>query len=182
MNDIMEGFNERWQQAQSFWRGLSRREQQLCMVAGAFVIVWCIWQGILNPLSERQLAAERKLLASQKLLASIREQASEIVRLRQGQPDKGRYLVLPLDQMVNKTAKDFDLRITGVRTVRDSLQVDLDTVGFDRLLAWLVKLQQQGGVEIRELEVEAAEKPGHVIVKALRIQRAFSSETAFSKS
>ncbi|WP_448218714.1 type II secretion system protein GspM [Endozoicomonas sp. 2B-B] len=182
MNNIVESFNEGWQQAQSYWRGLSRREQQLCTVAGAFIIVWSIWQGILNPLSERQLAAERKLVASQKLLASVEKQANEIVILRQGRPDKSRYLVLPLDQLVNRTAKDFDLRITGVRTVRDSLQVDLDTVGFDRLLAWLVNLQQQGGVEIRELEVEAAEKPGHVIVKALRMERAFSAETAFSES
>ncbi len=121
MNNIVEGFNERWRQIQSYWRGLSRREQQLCMVAGALVSVWVVWQGIFNPLSERQLAAEQKLAASQKLLASIQEQASEIASLRQGQPDRTRYLVLPLDQMVNSTAKDFDLRITGVRTVRDTL-------------------------------------------------------------
>lgn len=180
MNNIVEGFNERWRQIQSYWRGLSRREQQLCMVAGALVSVWIIWQGILNPLSERQLAAEQKLAASQKLLASIQQQANEIVSLRQGQPDRTRYLVLPLDQMVSSSAKDFDLHITGVRTVRDTLQVDLDTVGFDRLLAWLVKLEQQGGVEIRELNVEVAEKPGHVNVNALRIARAFSLEKAFS--
>ncbi|KEQ18477.1 type II secretion system protein GspM [Endozoicomonas numazuensis] len=174
MSGILGYLNGLWQQVQSYWNGLSRREQQLCMVGSAAIIVWIIWQGILNPLAERQLAAERKLVASQKLLLSIQEQASEIVNLRQGQPDKTRYLVLPLDQMVNRTARDFDLRITGVRSVRDSLQVDLDTVGFDRLLEWLVNLEQQGGVEIRELEVEAAEKPGQVNVNALRIQRAFS--------
>ncbi|WP_062263106.1 type II secretion system protein GspM [Endozoicomonas arenosclerae] len=171
MNGILELFNERWQQAQSYWNGLSRREQQLCMVGGAAIIVWVIWQGILNPLAERQQAAEQRLAASQKLLLSIQEQANEIVSLRQGQPGKTRYLVLPLDEMVNRTARDYNLRITGVRSVRDTLQVDLDTVGFDRLLEWLVNLEQQGGVEIRELEVEAADKPGQVNVNALRIQK-----------
>jgi type II secretory pathway component PulM len=47
----------------------------------------------------------------------------------------------------------------------------MDTVGFDRLLEWLIKLEQQGGVDIRELEVKSTGKPGQVNVDALRIQK-----------
>ena len=167
----MNHLNDIRQQARSYWSGLSRREQWLTMVASVFLLVWVFWQAVVVPMADRSEQAERNLLASQQELSRVRGVADNIVQLRQGQPERARYLGLPLDELVNKTARNHTIRVTGVRSQRDSLQVQLGETGFDRLVAWLQVLESQGGVQILELSVETSAKPGQVRVDTLRIGR-----------
>lgn len=167
----MNAINDLWQQAVNYWKALSKREQWLCMAGGVAITFGIIWQGAYQPLVESRALAEQKLASSVKQLVTIKQQAEQIVHLTQGQPEKAHYMDLPLDQMVNQTAKEFGMTITGVRSQRDSLQVSMDTANFNQLTKWLVILEQQGDAEIRELNLTVTEKPGQVTVDSLRIDR-----------
>ena len=155
-------------QAREYWLGLSVRERQLVLIAAPLLLIWILWMGVVQPVREQHEQAQQALVSSQQLLNRVQNTASDIIRLKaQGavmteRPDT------PLDQLVNRSASQFGLRVTGVRTQQDRLQVSLANSSFDQLMRWLVDLEKSS-VVVQQLRVEQTRVPGIVSIERLEL-------------
>ncbi|WP_330925231.1 type II secretion system protein M [Candidatus Sororendozoicomonas aggregata] len=164
INDTVDTLKQRWQQ-------LSRREQILAAASVATIGLWLIWQLIIMPLANQQTVAEKRLATSEQQLQKIIEQASAIVTLR-AKGSKPRVLInTPMDRVINQTAPEFKLTVERVKTLQNGLEVDMGSAQFDLFMAWLVKLEQEGGIRVTDLQVNATDTPGQVEITRLQLER-----------
>lgn len=157
------------QQSKDRWQGLAVRERQLIGIAAPLLLVWSIWSGMVQPVLKNHEQAEQELVANQQLLNRVKNTATEIMRLQAEGAVMTERPNIPLDQLINRSANDSGLRVTGVRTQQNRLQVSLANAPFDQLMIWLVELEQGGGVVIQQLRVEKTRQPGIVSIERLEL-------------
>lgn len=166
----MDQIRQLLQQGKDRWHGFSAREQLLIGVAAPLLIIWVIWYGMVRPVFDRYEQVQQELRNNQQMLGRVKHTASEIVRLQaEGaviteRPD------LPLDQLINRSASDNGLRVTGVRSQQDRLQVSLANAAFDQLMEWLIELEQTSDVVIEQLRVEKTSEEGVVSIERLELR------------
>ena len=153
---------------QSWWRGISAREQRLVAVGGSVLLIglfyWAIWQPVANRIAER----ERQVVNQQQTLAWLKEKGQEVLAMQGGQ---GRQIDTggTLDGVVNRTAFNQKIKIARLQPQGQELQVWIDTVPFDDLLIWLATLSDQYGVQVQIIEL-AREGLAPGLVKGRRLQ------------
>ena len=160
-----------WNQLLSRWHQLSQREQWLSMGGGVSIFIWLIWQGIVAPLDERQQQAEKQLAASKVQLATIQQQACQIVNLRASGARETADTTRPMDQIVHESARRFQIEIQRVQSKGSMLDIDLGDLAFSKLLQWLVEMEQQFGIEVRDIQLGATAVSGAVEVSRLQLER-----------
>ncbi|MBL0655131.1 GspM family type II secretion system protein ExeM [Aeromonas caviae] len=156
---------------QSWWRGISAREQRLVAVGGSVLLIglfyWAIWQPVANRIAER----ERQVVNQQQTLAWLKEKGQEVLAMQGGQ---GRQVDTggTLDGVVNRTAFNQKIKIARLQPQGQELQVWIDTVPFDDLLIWLATLSDQYGVQVQIIELaREGLSPGLVKVRRLQLSR-----------
>ncbi|BBQ31624.1 GspM family type II secretion system protein ExeM [Aeromonas caviae] len=156
---------------QSWWRGISAREQRLVAVGGSVLLIglfyWAIWQPVANRIAER----ERQVVNQQQTLAWLKEKGQEVLAMQGGQ---GRQVDTggTLDGVVNRTAFNQKIKIARLQPQGQDLQVWIDTVPFDDLLIWLATLSDQYGVQVQIIELaREGLAPGLVKVRRLQLSR-----------
>ena len=165
----MNQLNQLQQQAKEYWHGISARERQLITIAAPLLLVWIVWMGIVQPVLDKHEQAQQEVLNNQQMLNRVKSTATEILRLQA----KGAVITerpnSPLDQLINRSASDYGLRVTGVRTQQNRLQVSLANAPFDQLMSWLVELEQGSSVVIEQLRIEQTRVPGIVSIERLEL-------------
>ena len=164
LEQSLQSIKERWGQ-------LSRREQALSATATVLISIWLVWQLLVTPLADRQSMAEARLMANHKQLEQIKQQASEIVRLKASGSTLAPHMNTPMDRVINQTAPAFQLNIERVKNRQDGLEVSMGTARFDRLIAWLVKLEQESRIQVSDIQLDATSTPGIVEIKRLQLER-----------
>ncbi len=164
LEHTFQGLKERWNK-------LSRREQYLTIAGSLMIFIWLMWQMVVMPLANRQQMAENRLVASYKQLEQIKQQANQIVRLKAGGSRLAPHLNTPMDRVINQTAPAFQLTIERVKNRQNGLEVAMGAARFDRLIAWLVKLEQESQIQVAEIQLDATAQPGVVEVKRLQLER-----------
>ncbi len=164
INNTINTLKQRWQQ-------LSRREQIVAATAGVAISLWLIWQLIVMPLANHQALAEKRLAASEQQLQKIIKQANAITTLRASGSKPQAFLTTPMDRVVNQTAPDFKLTVERVKSLQNGLEVALGTAPFDLFMAWLIKIEQEGGIQVTDLQINATDTPGMVEIKRLQLER-----------
>ncbi len=156
---------------QSWWRGISAREQRLVAVGGSVLLIglfyWAIWQPVANRIAER----EQQVVNQQQTLAWLKEKGQEVLAMQGGQ---GRQIDTggTLDGVVNRTAFNQKIKIARLQPQGQDLQVWIDTVPFDDLLIWLATLSDQYGVQVQIIELaREGLAPGLVKVRRLQLSR-----------
>ena len=156
---------------QSWWRGISAREQRLVAVGGSVLLIglfyWAIWQPVANRIAER----ERQVVNQQQTLAWLKEKGQEVLAMQGGQ---GRQIDTggTLDGVVNRTAFNQKIKIARLQPQGQDLQVWIDTVPFDDLLIWLATISDQYGVQVQIIELaREGLAPGLVKVRRLQLSR-----------
>ncbi len=156
---------------QSWWRGISAREQRLVAVGGSVLLIglfyWAIWQPVANRIAER----ERQVVNQQQTLAWLKEKGQEVLAMQGGQ---GRQIDTggTLDGVVNRTAFNQKIKIARLQPQGQELQVWIDTVPFDDLLIWLATLSDQYGIQVQIIELaREGLSPGLVKVRRLQLSR-----------
>lgn len=181
MNNTMNGFkilflnivttvSHRWQQ-------LSRREQWLSLTGMVALFAWLIWQGVFVSLSEHKALAEKKLITSRTQLSLVQQQAEQILSLRAAGAIERQLTSKPMDQVVHELAGKHRLVIQRVQSLQrgqkrgELLDIDLANTRFDQLMGWLTELEQQHRIQVRELQLEATETSGSVVISRLQLVR-----------
>ncbi|WP_263079731.1 type II secretion system protein M [Endozoicomonas sp. Mp262] len=164
LEHTLQNLKERWTQ-------LSRREQYLSIVGGGAILLWLIWQMLVMPLANRQQMAENRLAANYRQLEQIKRQANQIVQLKASGSRLAPNLNTPMDRVINQTASVFQLTIERVKNRQDGLEVAMGTARFDRLMGWLIKLEQESRIQVAEIQLDSTDQPGIVEVKRLQLER-----------
>lgn len=152
----------------TWWEGLNPRERLLVAVGLLAVTATLIFLLVLEPMQVRQARAQAQLATESAALARVRELAAEAGRL-QGQAATTARGVLPSGQsllaVLNDSAVSGGIQGHIERVVPNGAQeasMTFDGIAFDALMAWLVGLRAQFGVEARQLVIDKTDVPGQV--------------------
>lgn len=146
------------------WQRLAPREQWLIGGAAVMVLLAMLYVSLLEPLWQRDQMLRQRLDTQRQELAWMEWAASEVVRLQQ----QGRVVAKPgnrsLMGLVDGSARRQGLTdaIKRIEPQGKAVQVRLEQVEFDKMLAWLDQLIEREGVEVSGMVVERQEVVGRV--------------------
>lgn len=151
-----------------WWESLATREQQVVGVGAVMTLIAVFYFGIWTPISNAEADALAKLKAQQQTLNYVKDGANKLVGLRQtgSRPT----MQGSITNVINQTAGRYGLTITRMQPQGDKVQLWMDDVPFDALLAYLGDLVQQKGLSLELLDVGESDSAG--MVKVRRIQLA----------
>ncbi|NRA83154.1 MAG: type II secretion system protein M [Gammaproteobacteria bacterium] len=144
---------------------LQPRERNLVLGLAGIVLVALVYFVLYQPLQTRLERAQTSLNREVKLSQWVETNATKVAILRtnQGVTSSGG----SLDQLVNRSAREFGLVINRLQPQNNKLNVTLDKVKFSSVLQWLEKLQHQNGINIDSVDFRAESTPGLVRVRVL---------------
>ncbi len=154
------------QQFFSWWAGLQPREQQL--VSGAAVVVligmfyWLLWQ----PLHQANAAQQQKVQSAQRQLSQLQQLMPQLKAAASTTARSGGSLA----QIISTSARSAGVSVSRMQPQNEQLTLVLDDISFNQLLGWLHTLQYQHGVQLINLDVALADKPGIVRVRRMVVE------------
>jgi general secretion pathway protein M len=154
------------QQFFSWWAGLQPREQQL--VSGAAVVVlvgmfyWLLWQ----PLHQANTAQQQKVQSAQRQLSQLQQLMPQLKAAAGTTARSGGSLA----QIISTSARSAGVSVSRMQPQNEQLTLVLDDISFNQLLGWLHTLQYQHGVQLINLDVALADKPGIVRVRRMVVE------------
>jgi general secretion pathway protein M len=148
-----------------WWQTLSARERGLLIVGALATLVTLLFVLVLEPLHVRQARLQAQVAGETASLNRLRALAADALRQR-ARPATG---TLPAGQsllaVLNTTTQSAGIQDAIARVVPNGTEeasVTFDDIEFDALIAWLVSLREQTGIEANRLVVDQAEAAGHV--------------------
>lgn len=152
----------------AWWQQLEARQRLVLMVAGLVVVVLLAYVQVFEPLAEAR-QAERQRIAHQLALLDWLEAVEPMVRqLRAEQREPGSLDGRSLLGMTDQTARAAGLAGALSRiepTGDDQVRVWLDGADFVATMSWLQSFSRDYGVEVSQLGMDRAQRPGQVNVR-----------------
>ncbi|QUM75048.1 type II secretion system protein M [Moritella sp. 24] len=151
----------------SHWQQLEQKEKQLISILIATLLLaggyWLLWQPLQNDIVNTQ----RKVNVQTQTLADVKVIGQKIMDLQGGQAARSE--TGDLNQLVSRSAARDKIVITRIQAKTDNLQVWIDDVNFNKLTAWLEKLNKQYGIEIQNIDLSVSDTKGMVKVRRLQL-------------
>lgn len=151
----------------AYWQQLELKEKQLISILIATLLLaggyWLVWQ----PLQDNIINSQRKVNVQTQTLADVKIIGQKIINLQGGQTTRAE--VGDLNQLVSRSAASSKIIITRIQAKTDSLQVWIDDVNFNQLLAWLETLNKQYNIEIQNIDLGVSDTKGMVKVRRLQL-------------
>lgn len=149
------------QQLHSWWLSLQKREQQLLLGAGVTLVIaafyWLLWA----PLHLSYQTQQQQLQQLSQQLLQVRSYPLISTQTKvQGS----------LTDLISSSARSHKIQVSRMQPQNDQMQVMLNDISFDQLLAWLHELQYQHNVSIVQLDLAVADAPGMVRVRRLLVE------------
>lgn len=152
-------------QLQSWWKGLSRRDQRLLAVwLAGMAVAALVWSW--SALAAAQERAQAQLATERKVLGGMRVQADELQRLKQLSSASGNV------NGVNAIAVSDALTRHGlptdiIQTLDAADQVGLQgLVPFDKWVDWIAVVQKDMRLVVQKAKVTRTDMPGMVEIQA----------------
>lgn len=156
--------------AQLWWQSITQREQRLLLVGAGLSLVGVLFWGVVQPLTMQAEHAQLRLASEKQLLSWVKDKADTVVSLR-GSGNQAVSSTMPINQVVNTSARQFKIELIRVQPRNEMLQVWIQPLEFDQLLNWLAYLKQKHGLGVAFLDIEDTDKPGVVEVNRLQFGR-----------
>ncbi|MCG6213617.1 MULTISPECIES: type II secretion system protein M [Vibrio] len=157
---------------QTWWSGISQREQRLVLMCGGLLFLGVLYWGILQPLQQRSDAAKARIVSEQQLLQWVQSTADDIVALR-GQGGVAR-TSQTLNQVITNSTRQFNIELIRVQPRGDMMQVWVQPLPFSQLVAWIAYLKEKQGVDVEYMDLDRGKVSGVVEVKRLQLKRGTS--------
>ncbi len=142
--------------------GLAGRERTQVNLIAALIVAGVAYFGLWQPLSEwsdaQQRRHQQKVILIEWMKAHEAEARQQGRQSGQDQPSGGSLLTL-----VSSAAKEEGIQLTRFQPEGNGgVSVVLQNQSFDVLMRWLDRLQQQDGVQVRQISVDRQESDGLV--------------------
>lgn len=123
---------------------------------------------IVFPLEKRITAQQHQFRKIEYQMLQIRKNTSHLNDfasfLREG-TSRERLL-----EILEEAAPQYSLRITNMKEVQDAIVIQIEPMQFNTLLHWLNTLREIYGIVVSEVDITAANEPGEVSVRHLKIE------------
>jgi general secretion pathway protein M len=144
----------------AWFYGLPMRERWIVGLGAAVAVAIVLWGFVVRPLRAEVTTLRAAVDTKQRLLV-------DVARLEVAQPASGASNRQGADQtlyvIIGNTASSYGLGIPRARQNGPSgVDVTLQNVPFDSLVAWLIALQTTYGVDVENLSFTNAREPGLV--------------------
>ena len=151
----------------AWWQQLNTREQQLVSALSAVMFIFLFYSLVWQPLNENIEKSTKKLARQEALLTWVISETKRYSLAKGSESNDSRKS--SLSSIVNRTAGANGIAITRMQPQGDNLQVWIDTIAFDTLLAWLAKLSTQEGIAVNAIDLSREDESGLVRVKKLQL-------------
>lgn len=153
-------------QLQSWWKGLSRRDQRLFAVwLAGMAVAALVWSW--SALAAAQDRAQTQLATERKVLGSMRVQADEWQQLKQRPAAGGNVRGVNVTAVTDSLAK-FGLSREILQTLDTENQVALKgMVPFDKWVEWVAFAQKDMRLIVQKAKATRTDLPGMVEIQAL---------------
>ncbi|MFT5758250.1 MAG: general secretion pathway protein M [Alteromonadaceae bacterium] len=149
-----------------WWQQLNLREKKLVVAMTSLVVIFILYSFIWQPLNDNIAKTEKKIARQQQLLSWVAENTQ---RFQQAKSNVGNQVSGSLSSIVNRTAGSNKITITRMQPQGDNIQVWIDEIAFNQLLQWLEQLSSQEGLQVTNIDLSDAGKPGVVRVRRLQL-------------
>jgi general secretion pathway protein M len=149
------------------WQSLKEQEQRLLMLAGGIFVIFIFVMGIFRPLSEGVDKAYKDKQRQQELLAWVTNSVGAL-KSNASVNNTGR---MNLSQLVNRTRGKYAISISKMQPSDGALRVNIDSVEFNQLIAWVDELTNKHGVKVENLDIAQGNVPGFVRVSRLVLEK-----------
>lgn len=151
-----------------WWQQLQLREQKLIIVMGSVIGIFILYNMIWQPLNENLIKEQQKLKREEALLSWVMENTQRYKQMNAGKNPRGKG---SLSSVVNRTVLGRDITVTRMQPQGDDLQVWIEEVSFNVLLAWLETLSKKEGLQVKGIDLNKSDRPGTVNVRRLQLGR-----------
>ncbi len=151
------------------WLALNLREQRLILAMGSVVVFFLLYTLIWKPLNNNIDSATSKVSRYQKLQTLVNTETARFKSIADA-GSKARSSG-SLSSIVNRTAGRNQIDIARMQPKGDDIQVWVDEVSFNQLLAWLEQLSTRENISVKTIDLINADQPGVVKVRSLQLGR-----------
>jgi len=151
------------------WLALNLREQRLVIAMASVIVFFILYSTIWSPLNSGIDSANQKVERYQKLQSLVQTETARYKSLAGSgsvSSSKG-----SLSSVVNRTAGRNQIAIARMQPQGDNLQVWIDEVPFNKLLAWLEQLSTRENISVKAIDLINGEQPGVIKVRRLQLGR-----------
>ena len=117
----------------NYWQSLKPQEQRLLLIAGAVFVVFFFVMVVYRPLNNAIEDAKKDQLKQQELLQFVQQSVVKLKAKGAVANTGGKNVT----QIVNRTRGRYQIAISRMQPSGDGLRVNIDSVPFNQLLAWL---------------------------------------------
>ncbi len=143
------------------------RNQQVLVALSLFLAVILFWFMVWKPVGEWEETAHKNMMMEREthaFLAANYSRAKALVKASSSAPKKDPASV------ISSTGRKAGLDLTRVQPARQGVSVWLDEAPYQKLLAWLVNMQNKESLAVKQIRIEPTDEPGMVKV-FLRLSR-----------
>ncbi len=151
------------------WNTLEPRERLLSLICAGLLGIGVLYWGVWQPLQQQRLQAQTHLKAEQQLLQWVQKKADEVITLR-NQTGGVTRSTQPLNQIISGSVERFDIELIRLQPQDEEMQVHLQPVPFNQLVAWIDYLKEEQGVNVVFIDIERGDVDGMVKVNRLQLK------------
>ncbi|MEO2267780.1 type II secretion system protein M [Pseudoalteromonas pernae] len=151
----------------NYWQSLKPQEQTLLSIAGVIFVIFFFVMAIYRPLNSAVDSAKQESEKQQELLQFVQQ---SVVQIKAKGSNVQAASSGNVTQVVNRTRSRYQIEISRMQPSGDGLRLNIDSVPFNQLLAWLDEIVHQHGLTISNIELSLDPKPGHVRVSRIVLE------------
>lgn len=152
-----------------WFSSISEREQKLVIAASIIAVIGLFYFLVWSPLHNAVDSQRAALISEKQTLVWAKEQASRAQVLRQSSSRAA--FSGSLTQLINQTTRSANIPVSRMQPQGEELQVWIDSVPFNNLVAWLETLEKRG-VKIIQSDLSEVDQQGFVQVRRLQLGKA----------
>ena len=143
-----------------FYRFNTREQLSLLLLGGA-LLLYLVYMVLWSPLDQRRDDMAQRNVAAAESLQRVDGMVSEILRLRE--TGGGTTQRRNLTGLINQTTASAGLTVTRMQpNSRGEVQVRMESVPFDGVMAWLNLLENREGLVVHEVSLSQSGDGGRV--------------------
>jgi len=150
-----------WQNGQHWYQALPKRDQIVVTAVAGVVLLALVFVIIYAPLLRSQQGAEAALKKNLTVYNTLAENAYRFGTVRQGADSQA-----PLLATVTRYAKTAGITLSRYEQDGKALRIWIDKAVFDDAIGWLETLQSAQGVQVSQINIDRADRPGVVDIRA----------------
>lgn len=153
----------------AWWQRLALRERRLLLGGGLMVLMISAYHQLWLPLQHAAQQQRHQVVQLQQQLAWMQQQAPLVHELQQTTPTTVKNS--DVGSALSALSQANQITLKRIQPQGDRAQVELDALPFERLINWLVILEQQEAITVQQIELQAMPAAGMVQIKRLILGR-----------